>query len=292
MSTEFSEFGTGSMDEILGQMEKDLKGQRVESPYWTPPSDKEGNFKIRFLPLLKTFNETIFYLHTKTHWINRRPYQCLNQVLIDKEGNTHEAEECPICKKVRQFYDIAGTDKNSEEFKTAGLIRARDTYISRIVVRGLKDNKGNDIETKPQFYSYGKTIFEMILNFIKSGEFGNFLSVAEGRDFNLTKSGTGRNVKYTGSYLSNPSPIFTDKAKLKELLENLKTMDYKQLIEFSTYNEMKKVVEDFLNGEKNDDEDLPNIKEDKPTKKENSKPKEEDVQTESDDEIDNLLSQF
>ncbi|MDR0676712.1 MAG: hypothetical protein LBF97_06700 [Elusimicrobiota bacterium] len=290
MSQEFSEFGTGSMEEILGQMEQDLKGKKFESPYWSPPSDKEGNFKIRFLPLLKTFNETIFYLHTKTHWINRKPYQCLNQVLIDKNGNTHEAEECPICKKTRQLYDIAGADKNSEEFKAAGLIRARDTYISRIVVRGLKDDKGNDIETKPQFYSYGKTIFEMILNFIKSGEFGNFLSVAEGRDFNLTKVGTGRNVKYAGSYLSSAStPVFTDKAKLKELLENLKTMDYKQLIEFSTYNEMKKAVDDFLNGE-NEEDSLPDIKDDEPKKKEVKKPIEED--SDAEDDIDNLLNQF
>lgn len=289
--TEFSEFGTGSMDDVLNQMETDLKGKKFASPYWSAPSDKEGTFKIRLLPLLKTFNETIFYLHTKTHWINRRPYQCLNQVLTDKDGNTHEAEDCPICKKVRQLYDIAGTDKNSEEFKTAGLIRARDTYISRIVVRGLKDEKGNEIEVKPQFYSYGKTIFEMLLNFIKSGEFGNFLSVAEGRDFNLVKTGTNRNVKYTGSYLSGSStPVFSDKTKLKDLLENLKSMDYKQLIEFSTYDEMKLAVDSFLNGDNGDTDDLPDIKEGQPVKKEVSKPKEENV--EKDDEIDQLLSSF
>lgn len=295
MKTE-NNFGEGSMDDVLSLMEGDLKGQKFQNPFWNPPSDYEGTIKIRFLPLLKTFQEKIFYFKRRVHWMNRKPYMCLAQTLVDKNGKVHEAEECPICAMVKKLYAVAGDNRESEDAKLASSIKANDRYISRIVVRGRKNEKNEDVENIPVFYEYGKTIFEALLNFIKSGEFGDFLSVGEGRDFNLVKSGKGRNAKYAGSYLAGTqTPVFSDKEKLKILLEELQKMDYKQLVEFTSAEQMKKDLNEFLNGDSGEDQTVNNaVKLGAPVEEKVQKAfeRKEEKDDEEGDEIDNLLSQF
>ncbi|MDR0676611.1 MAG: hypothetical protein LBF97_06195, partial [Elusimicrobiota bacterium] len=195
------------------------------------------------------------------------------------------------------LYALAGDQKECEEKTIAASISARDRYVSRVVVRGRKDEKGEDAEVIPVFYEYGKTIFEALLNFIKSGEFGNFLSVAEGRDFNLVKSGKGRNAKYAGSYLAgNQTPVFSDKEKLKKLLEELQKMDYKQLIEFTPLEDMKKALNEYFNPDtgSNDSEEKPSktVKLGAPVNEKILEKKEDDDSNEDGDDIDNILSQF
>ena len=83
---------------------------------------------------------------------------------------------------------------------------------------------------------------------------GNFLSLKEGRDYNLVKKGSGRNTDYSGSCLSmKQSPVFTDPEKLKKLLGYLPSMEYSQLVEFVSADEMKKVLTEQLNGSTEED---------------------------------------
>jgi hypothetical protein len=245
MSSAENDFGAGSMEEILAQMDGDLQGKKFKSPYYAPPADFEGTIKIRILPLLKSFKEKIFYSTYKEHWVNKKPYLCLNQTLIDKDGNLHEPEDCPICKKTKELYNIAGDDKEAEERMIASQISARTNYIVRAVVRGRKDDQGNDLETTPVFWKFGKTIFEALKGWIASQEYGNFLSTIEGRDLNLVKSGKGRNAKYAGSYLAvSTTPVFSEKEKLTKLLSELQKMEYKQLFTFSSFSEMTSGLEE------------------------------------------------
>ena len=82
---------------------------------------------------------------------------------------------------------------------------------------------------------------------MKLGECGNFLSLKDGRDFNLSKVGSGKNTDYSGSSLSmKTSPVFTDPAKIQTLLENLKKMDYSQLVEFQTPEALKELLSEFF----------------------------------------------
>ena len=82
---------------------------------------------------------------------------------------------------------------------------------------------------------------------MKLGECGNFLSLKDGRDFNLSKVGSGKNTDYSGSSLSmKTSPVFTDPVKIQTLLENLKKMDYSQLVEFQTPETLKELLSEFF----------------------------------------------
>jgi hypothetical protein len=283
-------FGADDIGNTLSMMEQDLKGKTFENKYWSPASDFEGNVKLRFLPLLKTFGEKIFYAKLRIHWLNKRPYMCLAQTLADKNGNVHEVENCPLCAKSKQLYNLGGDNRDSEERLLAASIGVKDSYVARIVVRGRKNESGDDVEAVPVFYRFGKTIFESLLNFIKSNEFGNFLDVKEGRDFILSKSGTGRNVKYSGSYLSpTVTPVFSDKDKLQTLLNELQKMNYNQLVEFVSEAEMKKALAEFLNPGEEDrqDESAPVKKDDGPAPK-----KEEKKEEGGGNEIDDLLANF
>lgn len=290
-----AEFADDDISTMLSEMENDSKKTFVKK-FWSLPSDFEGTQKIRFLPQSKSLGEKVFYKKHRVHWLNGVPFECLSQTMIDKDGKLHEAEDCPICKYVKKLYAIAGDEKESEEKRIAGSISAKDRYIFRVIVRGKRDKDGNNTEAFPEFYEAGKTIFENLYLILKGGEYGNFLSIAEGRDYNLTKRGKGRNSKYDGSMpAANPSPVFTDKEQLQILIKNISEMNFDKLIEFKTYDEVKEAINNFINpvGENGNSSD---VIEEKivvgatPSSTILNSSKKEDTNVE--DDIDAILNQF
>lgn len=240
-----NDFTLEDMTALQAEMEKEASTSTFKSPYWKPAN--EGNYPIRIITPLKQFGEKLFYQKQKLHYVNNRAYYCLNQTLKDKNGNIHEAEPCPFCAKSKQIYSTS--QKGTEDWAVAGSLRAKDRYVSRVIVRGKKTADGTDDEAKPEFWEFGTKLHEYFFNQIKMGEAGNFLSLKEGRDFNLLKKGTGRNTDYSGSSLSiKQTPIFSDVEKLKKVMAELPKMDYSQLVEFVSPDEMKKALDEMFNG--------------------------------------------
>lgn len=241
MSTEFTNEDFASM---LNAMEDEKSAGTFKSLYWKPAN--EGTYQLRIITPLKQFGEKLFYEKHKMHYVGQRAYFCLNQELKDKNGNIHEAANCPICNKSKQLYN--GSQKGTEEWTIAGSLRAKDRYVSRVIVRGKKTKDGQDDETKPEFWEFGTKIHGYFFDQIKLGEAGNFLSLKDGRDYNLVRKGTGRNTDYSGSCLSmKTSPVFSDVEKLKKLMEVLPNMDYSQLVEFVSPEEMTNALNEMFN---------------------------------------------
>ena len=189
---------------------------------------------------------------------------CLEQTLTDKDGNVHQAETCPFCQKSKQLYKASNGDRDHPDpaWKMAGELRAKERYVSRVIVRGNKNDKEEDIEWKPEFYEFGKGIREMVIAAIESGEYGNPLDLKAGRDFSINKKGQKKQTKYDGSMFSgNSTPVFNDASKLKALLAELPKMEYKQLVEFETAEELTKVLKEYMNGGSSDEDDSPKEKE-------------------------------
>lgn len=221
---------------MLDAMDEDQRGAKK---FWAPV---EGENQVRFLPpLTKAKGEVLPYFHHKTHWIDGTPYECLNQTITDKNGNLHEAENCPFCKKSKQLYKIA--ERDSEEWKLAGSIGAKDRYIYRLIDRKAKD------PTKPVFYESGPSIFKKFYAVLKSGKYGNIVHPVDGRDFIIDMVGKGSRANYDNSM---PGPdkeaIFSEPDKMKEVLKNASQMDYSALIEFPTYAECEKALNEYLEG--------------------------------------------
>lgn len=241
-----NEFTNDDFQSMISEMENEKNASTFKSPYWKPAA--EGTYQLRIITPLKQFGEKLFYEKHKMHYLGQRGYYCLNQTLKDKNGNIHEPEQCPICAKSRALYNAS--TKGTEEWDLAGKLRAKDRYVCRVIVRGKTTADGQDDETKPEFWEFGTKIHGYFFDQIKLGEAGNFLSLKdEGRDYNLVKKGSGRNTDYSGSCLSmKQTPIFTDVEKLKKLLEYLPKMEYSQLVEFVSADELKNALNDMLNG--------------------------------------------
>lgn len=243
---------TTDMKAMLAEMDREENAGKATSLFWSPRN--EGITQIRFLKPLQAFNEKLFYKRYRVHYVNGRSYFCLNQTLTDKNGNVHEAETCPICQKVKQMYSVA--QRGTPEWDKAGSLRAKDRFVSRVLVRGNKNAQGELTEWKPEFYEFGNKIYGMIKDAISLGEIGDFLSLMDGRDFNLSKKGQKRNTDYSGSAFSlKTSPIFpglkegneVSKANLKKMMEVLPKMDYNQLINFESVENVKNALNEALN---------------------------------------------
>ena len=271
------EFGNDEVASMLDAMKQEDEAGKFSSKYWSPK--KEGITKIRFLPRLNNFGEKLFYQKHMVHYINGRPYMCLEQTLTDKDGNVHQAETCPFCQKSKQLYKASNGDRDHPDsaWKMAGELRAKERYVSRVIVRGNKNDKEEDIEWKPEFYEFGKGIREMVIAAIESGEYGNPLDLKAGRDFSINKKGQKKQTKYDGSMFSgNSTPVFNDATKLKALLAELPKMEYKQLVEFETAEELTKALKEYMNGGSSDEDD-------------SSKGKEVEEAAPSFDEMDNAV---
>lgn len=271
-------------DMITAIKEDHEKAKGGNNKYWTPPSGEEGTFPIRILPPNRKDGETRFYFNHFTHWIDRNPYECLNQDLVDKDGNHHVAEECPVCAFVRKLYKTA--EKGDEEWKLAGELGKKPRYVYRVVVRGSED------ETMPKFYETGKMIFNILYHVLTETDYGIIVDPKVGRDFNLTKTGTGRMSRYEQSLpAANTSPIFKDVESLKKVLTNIAAMDYNSLIEFVSYDAVKSALNRHLDI---DEEPVKAKPTQAPIEEASVKTdaKTEPVVEEEEDDIDSILAEF
>ncbi len=151
--------------------------------------------------------------------------------------------------KINEISGFLGAGKTTHIKKLLGGSQKKEKDIQQ------ENEKGEDIEYKPEFYEFGSKILEMIKAALQSGEYGNPFDLKAGRDFNLTKKGQKKNTDYSGSMFAvNQTPIFTDATKLKALLAELPSMNYDQLVEFETAETLTKVMNEYLNGE----EETPN----------------------------------
>jgi len=227
------------LDAIRADKEKSDSGGTRK--YWAPQSDKEGTFPVRFLPPLKKLGEKKFYFDHKNHWVDGQSFECLNQTLVDKDGNLHEAETCPACTMYKKMYKVADNDRNSEAWKLAGELRDKQRYTYRVVVRGTDD------EATPKFYETGKTIFENLYHILTKTDYGIIVDPKNGRDYNIVKVGKGRRTNYDQSLpAANVSPIFTDAEMAKECITKALEMSYNSLIEFSSYEVMERALKDYI----------------------------------------------
>lgn len=251
-----NEFTNEDFNSMLAEIENEKNAGTFKSPYWKPAN--EGTYQVRIITPLKQFGEKLFYEKHKMHYIGQKGFYCLNQTLKDKNGNIHEAENCPICNKSKAIYN--SSSRGTEEWNVAGSLRAKDRYVSRIIVRGKTTQDGQDDETKPEFWEFGTKIHGYFFDQIKLGEAGNFLSLKDGRDYNLVKKGTGRNTDYSGSCLSmKQSPVFSDVERLKKLMEHLPKMEYSQLVEFVSADEMKNALNEYFNGGSQESTQAPTV---------------------------------
>jgi hypothetical protein len=272
--------------EMLREMEKEKKGGGKK--FWSPDSKFEGSKHIRFLPPLKKLNEKVFYFKHKIHWINRIPYESLDQTVYDSSGKlVHEAQKDPVQSFVRSLYN--SSQRDSDDWKLASSLNESTRYLSRIVIRD-KENPENEL--KPVFYEYGPTVFDLVFHILTESDYGNIIDPKTGRDFVLTKKGTGRSSKYNESLpAANTSMLFDDIEKIKTVFGEAEKMDYSSLLSFPSYEEKKEALNEFLGVSTKPTYSVPS----KPFEKTEEKEEEfssNNLSGDGDENIDDILSEF
>lgn len=281
---------------MLDAMKQDKEGGKRK--FWSLDSKFEGTKTIRILPPLTKKGETRFYFPHKVHWIDRVPYEALDQTVFNPDGSImHEAIDDPVQQYVKKLYRTA--ERGTDEWKLAGELNARPRYISRIIVRNPEDRS---TEVQPVFYEYGPTIYNMLYHIMTETDFGIIVDPKNGRDFNLTKVGTGRQSKYdTSTPSANVTPVMTDKDSLKQMFENAMNMDYTSLIQFASADEKKDALFSYLGISSKKQTSVPDNPVSKPAPPVQDEDEDEDVdynpddsvdESDEDSDIDDILNEF
>ena len=203
--------------------------------FWRPTKNKTV---IRILPPLKPNGEKLFYFTHRVHWVNRVPYECINQTQVDKDGREHIAENCPLCNLARGLYKLGETDEESMEL--AKKISGKTKQVVRILVRDEGDN--NNI----YFYELPQKIHKMLMDNISSGDWGSVVHPVKGRDLIIIKNGTGVQTDYSSSQLSpKETPIHQDQAVMIAILNDAVKKPYNSLIGFNTAESLDSVVKEI-----------------------------------------------
>lgn len=237
---------TNVMDDFFN--EKEMLGaiSDVETKkFWRPTKNKTI---IRILPPLKPNGEKLFYFTHRVHWVNKIPYECINQTQVDKDGQEHVAENCPICNLAKKLYKL-GEGGDSESDALARRISGKTRHVVRIIVRGEEESEG-----KIFFYELPQKIHKMLMDNISSGEWGSVVHPTKGRDLIIIKNGTGVQTDYSSSQLSpKETPIYPETEKVVAILQEAVKKPYHSLIAFKSSEEFDNVVREIARGSVEDD---------------------------------------
>lgn len=222
--------------EVLDAVNKVESGGR----FWRPKKDKTV---LRVLPPIKANGEKLFYFTHRVHWINRQPYECINQTLVDKDGKEHIAEPCPICTLARKLFKLGETDE--EALKEAKAISAKSKDVVRILVRGEGDS-----EDRIHFYEMPVSVKNLLINAISSGDYGSPpIHPISGNDLSLQRTGSGTMTKYESSYLLPKDTALADtKEKVVEILQEAQKMTFNSILSFMDAGSLKKVLREYAGG--------------------------------------------
>lgn len=215
----------------LNSIADEVSKEEKKSAFWRPTKQKTT---VRILPPIKANGEKLPWFEHRVHWISSQPYECLNQMAVDKDGNPHSPCECPVCKMARTLYNTKTDDATALAKKISGKTR----YVVRLIVRDDPEHANT-----PVFYELPFSIYDKIRNAILSKEWGSLFGPLDGRDFDIIKNGEGMYTNYdASSFKPITSKIADDNAKIVDILTKAKEMSYNSLVNFKTADELKSVA--------------------------------------------------
>lgn len=215
----------------LNSMIDEVSKEDKKSVFWRPTKQKTT---VRILPPIKANGEKLPWFEHRVHWINSQPYECLNQMAVDKDGNAHTPCECPACKMARTLYNT----KTDDAVALAKKISGKTRYVVRLIIRDDAEHANT-----PVFYELPFSIYEKIKNAILSKEWGSLFGPLDGRDFDIIKTGEGMYTNYdSSSFKPMTSAIADSNQKIVEILTKAKDMSYNSLVNFKTGDELKSIA--------------------------------------------------
>jgi len=197
-----------------------------QNSMWRPQEGEEATIRLLSFPDNdgQPFKERWFYYN-----IGNNP----GLLAPNQFGSPDPVQE--LITKLRE-------EGSKESYELAKKLYPKMRSYAPVIVRGEED-KG------VRLWSFGKTVYQSLLNIMLDEDYGDITDPTEGRDVkvNCTKA-PGRQWAMTEVRpRGKSSALSTDKDTTKQWLSSLPDLD--QLYTCKTYDELEKIVNDWLNGD-------------------------------------------
>jgi len=136
-------------------------------------------------------------------------------------------------------------DGSKESYELAKKLYPKMRCYAPVIVRG-EEAKG------VRLWSFGKTVYQSLLNIMLDEDYGDITDPSEGRDVKVvcTKPPGRMWATTTVRPRGKSSELSTDAGQIKEWASNVPDLD--QLYTLKPADELEKIVNDWLNGEDSD----------------------------------------
>lgn len=214
-----------NLDAIRARLNKLQSTQKTSDSLWKPTV---GKHQIRLVPY--KFNKEIPFIELYFHYgINNKSY--LSPASFGRPD--------PIV----EFSDKLKRTGSKEDYKEAKKMEPKLRTFVPVLVRG-HENEGI------KFWGFGKTVYQDLLGYFADPDYGDLSHPVNGRDIVVEYAAPEGGATYPTTTLRvkpNASRLVDDTEKAKALLESQK--DITSLYTELSYDELKKILENWLAGD-------------------------------------------
>jgi len=216
---------------IKRKLERLQGTSKNRSTLWKPTEGEEHTVRLLSIPDNdgQPFKELMFYYNIPGQRGLLAPYQ-FNQ-------------KDPIQELITKLRD----DGTKESYELAKKLYPKMRTYAACIIRGEED-KG------AQIWGFGKTVYQKLLSLMLDEDYGDITDPKDGRDIKVAcNKNPGQQWAMTEVTPRGKSTLLSkDKKQAKEWLTTIPDVD--SLFTCKTYDELSKIVNDWLNGE-DDEED-------------------------------------
>ena len=218
-----------NIDAIRARLNKLQGTQKTADSLWKPTV---GKHQIRLVPY--KFNKDIPFIELYFHYnINNKSY--LSPASFGRPD--------PIVEFAEKLKRMGGKDDYREAKKMEPKLR---TFVP-VIVRG-QESEG------VKFWGFGKTVYQELLGYFADPDYGDLSDPFSGRDIVVDYAAAEGGASYPTTTIRvkpTTTKLHENDEKIKELIGNEKeiTTIYSEL----SYDELKKILENWLAGNTTDD---------------------------------------
>ena len=158
---------------------------------------------------------------------------------------------------IEEFAQKLKSTGSKEDYRLGKKIEAKMRTYAPVVVRG-EENQG------VKFWGFGKTVYQELLSIIADPDYGDITDPVSGRDVQVEvkmPEETGKSYPTTTIRVKpNQTPVSSDETQMKNWVEN--QTDMKEIFTENTYDELKEILQNWLNPSDDTQEESVGIEED------------------------------
>jgi len=149
---------------------------------------------------------------------------------------------------IQDLINTLRDDASKESYELAKKLYPKMRCYAPVIVRG-EEEKG------VRLWSFGKTVYQSLLNIMLDEDYGDITDPLEGRDIKVvcTKPPGRMWATTTVRPRGKVSAVSEDAAQIKTWSDNIPVLD--DLYTLKTFEELEKIVNDWLNGEDQEGDD-------------------------------------